>query len=145
MSTSPIIMYGGGSANSHASIFCLFITKSLLLCTYLVDCISVVKDSLTITEGRDGGQYGFFIHPGESVALPFKYQSFGSSTPSFAGEDHLITINETSRRFALQKKSIKVRSYVLDLVCRIIIVHVHTCMWCDKIKKTLLLSLEFFA
>ena len=123
MSTSPIIMYGGGSANSHASIFCLFITKSLLLCTYLVDCISVVKDSLTITEGRDGGQYGFFIHPGESVALPFKYQSFGSSTPSFAGEDHLITINEASRRFAMQKKSIKVCS---DLVCRITcVLHIH--------------------
>ena len=38
--------------------------------------LHVVEDVCLVTEGRDGGQYGFFVHPGEVVTLPFKYQCF---------------------------------------------------------------------
>ncbi len=43
-----------------------------------ISCITpvVVEDVCLVSEGRDGGQYGFFVHPGESVTLPFKYQCF---------------------------------------------------------------------
>ena len=43
--------------------------------------MDIAIDDNLITEGGggEGGQYGFFIHPGETVQLPFKYQSFGAS------------------------------------------------------------------
>ncbi len=34
-----------------------------------------------MTDGENesgGGKYGFFVHPGETVTLPFKYQSFSN-------------------------------------------------------------------
>ncbi|KAL5515165.1 hypothetical protein EMCRGX_G000293 [Ephydatia muelleri] len=34
-----------------------------------------IDDNL-ITESPDTGQYGFFVHPNETVRLPFKYQTF---------------------------------------------------------------------
>lgn len=49
-------------------------------------------DDNLITEGSEGGQYGFFIHPGETVHLPFKYQSF--SVPHSADSAHLESCNK---------------------------------------------------
>ena len=42
------------------------------MCSFYI----VVEDVCLVSEGREGGQYGFFVHPGESVTLPFKYQCF---------------------------------------------------------------------
>ena len=33
-------------------------------------------DESLITEGTEAGQYGFFVHPGGTVHVPFKYQTF---------------------------------------------------------------------
>ena len=56
-----------------------------------------------MTEGKNGGQYGFFVHPGESVTLPFKYQCFSAS----AGDDAFPVEEEGTK---VPKKSIKVHA-----------------------------------
>ena len=36
-----------------------------------------IDDDNLITESpASGGQFGFFVHPGETISIPFKYQSF---------------------------------------------------------------------
>ena len=38
--------------------------------------LTAIDDNL-ITESPDGGgQFGFLVHPGETVSIPFKYQTF---------------------------------------------------------------------
>ena len=36
----------------------------------------VVLDDNLITEASEGGHYGFLVHSGETVRIPFKYQCF---------------------------------------------------------------------
>lgn len=62
----------------------------------------VGEDVCLVSEGRDGGQYGFFVHPGESVTLPFKYQCF--SYPSSCHDKDVMIEN----RDDIEKKAIKV-------------------------------------
>jgi len=43
---------------------------------------TVIDDDNLITESpTSGGQFGFFVHPGETVRIPFKYQSFQQPSP----------------------------------------------------------------
>ena len=61
----------------------MYLIPQLLLYTaYLL----ALDDNL-ITEGPEGGQYGFFIHPGETVQLPFKYQSFSAPLATKLNEE----------------------------------------------------------
>lgn len=76
-------------------------------------CAHAAKDLCTITEGHDGGQYGFFIHPGEAVSLPFKFQSFRSFVSSDAEFD-----TSDSGEQQMEKRLIKVS---VGVWC-----------WCDK-------------
>lgn len=62
----------------------------------------VAIDSL-IVEDADQSQYGFFVHPGETVRLPFKYLTF--SLPS------ACTFETSSCGFARSKAVIKVSFY----------------------------------
>ena len=66
-----------------------------------VKIYAALNDNL-ITEDSNGGQYGFFIHPGETVHLPFKFQSFSAATQLEDG-DSLKTSCQTC-----EKKIIKV-------------------------------------
>lgn len=38
-------------------------------------------DNLITESPTSGGQFGFFVHPGETVRIPFKYQSFQQPSP----------------------------------------------------------------
>ena len=69
-----------------------------------------VNDLFVATEGREGGQYGFFVHPGEAVSLPLKYQCFQLSGVS-SDSDYVMT-DDVSRHVHTAKKSIKVRCCV---------------------------------
>ena len=79
----------------------------MILGHFHISCTCVAIDDNLITEGGggEGGQYGFFIHPGETVRLPFKYQSFSvaHSVDSAQSEDG----NEKSSQVC-DKKVIKV-------------------------------------
>ena len=66
----------------------------------------VVKDLCVATEGREGGQYGFFVHPGESVTLPFKYQCF-QAHPTRTDQGNMM-LEEGVNKTDSGKKSIKV-------------------------------------
>ena len=57
-----------------------------------------------LNEEGNGGQYGFFVHPGESVTLPFKYQEF-SSACNYAKS---IALPEGVKVVDIEKKNIKV-------------------------------------
>ena len=50
---------------------------------------TAIDDNL-ITESPDTGQYGFFVHPNETVRLPFKYQTF--SVPRHTSHEDMVHV-----------------------------------------------------
>ena len=39
-----------------------------------------------VTEGESRAEFGFFVHQGEIVTLPFRYQNFGMTPGGVLGE-----------------------------------------------------------
>ena len=62
------------------------------------------------SDGQDGGQYGFFVHPAESVTLPLKYQCFRASIET-VGDGYCDDATEEAKHVNsqnMQNKLIKV-------------------------------------
>ena len=62
-----------------------------------------------VSEGRDGGHYGFFVHPGEAVSLPFKYQCFSTASGSHGD----VIAKEEDRKGDTENEVIKVSAGLL--------------------------------
>ena len=81
--------------------------SSLLNYVIIVPTPYTAMDDSLITEGTEAGQYGFFVHPGETVHVPFKYQTFQplpqTSSPEIRGGE-----GETNGDRKKKKKTIKV-------------------------------------
>lgn len=51
-------------------------TSLLCDCTCTYSWLAAIDDNLITESPEGGGDYAFFVHPSETVRLPFKYQSF---------------------------------------------------------------------
>ncbi|XP_064400169.1 nephrocystin-4-like isoform X2 [Halichondria panicea] len=70
--------------------------------------IHTIMDDNLLSEGLVAGQYEFFVHPGETVHLPFKYLTFRScpqTTPCDSGD---VGGETNGEQYASRRKSIKV-------------------------------------
>ena len=85
-----------------ASLSSFYVSKFF----YFLTLPCIVKEMCVATEGQEGGQYGFFVHPGETVTLPLKYQCFQS--PEAATESENIIVEDGPKHKASGKKCIKV-------------------------------------